>query len=504
VGLDGIVLASRFWYLLVAGAAGYLAYRALRVRLPPVAAATGVAVALVPTPYNLLLISYNTVPALALLVATSAAFAVIAVGSTRWAMVCGAALVVAVFSHIAVAPGALLTLVLVVALARVSGHGRAARAALGAAVVGGVVVVGWMLVRVGIGAVVDTYRYTTDYQSLRPSPLTRLRGFVRDYAETLFHWSYLPLGALVVAAVAPGRRVVQVLATLAIPLAAAVPSAAVAIWGDDETVGVTIGTYATITALALAAPVTAWAMRGARPWIRLLVLLTLPLAVVNVAFMAMTTSASPYFGTSVGPIVPFLGTAAAAMVLMAEELGTGGRVAEEQASPRGSRRGAHVSRVAAAMVVVVFAGVQFLHSFRTGEPWDATTRVDSGPNAGLSTTASLAHTDAEINRVVASHVGPDDSVLYYALPSGYLASDAPMDTNILWLGRFRAANQETLDWMERTDRHPTVVMVPAGVVEGAGGWEGLAGEDPLIARVLALAPEPTADGRFFVLRPRWT
>jgi hypothetical protein len=81
-------------------------------------------------------------------------------------------------------------------------------------------------------------------------------------------------------------------------------------------------------------------------------------------------------------------------------------------------------------------------------------------------------------------VGPDDGVLLYGLAGDYLLTGGRPVTNLLWLGAFGGANHATLDYFDRSGRTPDVVFVNRALIDGHGGYEAVAKDDPLIAFVL--------------------
>jgi hypothetical protein len=483
-GVEGIVLASRVWYVVIASLGGWLSIRALRTAMPAVVAVAAVASALVPTPYNLLNVSYNTVPGLGLLVGATAGFAATKTGQRPWAVASGLALVLAAFSHPAVLPASAVMMLALVALAERQGKRLVTRSITSSAVVAAAVALLWLIVVVRLSNVLRTFRYTADYQSLRAPPVTRLKWFVEAYGDALIDVRYVPLVVLVAAACVRRRHVANT-ATALIPLAAAAPSVGLLLDGAaaPAAVGATIGTFATILVFAWALPVTLWSMRTRNATVNGLLLITLPAAIVSLPVMAMTTSAAAAWGATVAPLVPLLCVQVAGVLLMWSQLGNVVAV-----------------RAVALTVVLVLAGVQSLYSFRNGTPWNASERVGSGPNAGLSATPGYVDLDDQLRRAVATHVGDDDTVLFYVAPAGYITTTARMDTNIVWLGLFREANQATVDWFERSGRHPTVAFVPRFTIEQAGSWDALMAQDPLIAYLRANSAEPIVDGSMFVLR----
>jgi hypothetical protein len=481
VGLDGVVLASRFWYLLVASGAGYLSYRALRTALRPVAAATMVAVALIPSPYNLLLVSYNTMPALGMVVATSAGFAAIRTHSARWAVVSGLGLSLAVVSHPVMIPAGVIFAVTVAWRAR----DRAVVRALAVTILGAaVLVIGWVVVVPGLSEALETYRASVDYQAPRLPPRSRLEWYLRVYRDTVLSLEYLPMWILVVTAAVVRPVRLRALALAGIPLAAAFPSFWLLANDRHQSVGASSGSYATIVVGALLIPGVVWVRRTRDRDLGLLLLLTVPVAVVTTPLIAMTTSAAPHFGATVAPLAPLLG------VLMLIVLTAAGQAWPSSARPL----------MVAAGAVVLFLAVQSLYTFRNGAPWDMTATVSSGPNAGLRTTPGYAQLDGNLDDTLARWVCPGESILVQGSPSAYLFVDARMDTSILWLGDFGSANQATVDWFERSGREPDVAFVVDGYVRANGGWDEMVARDPLVAHLAATSEPDVLDGSLHVLR----
>ncbi len=137
--------------------------------------------ALIPAPYNLTTISYNTSPNLLLLIAATAGARAAQSTDGRWAAGAGVAAVLAALCNPVMAPAAGLTLVLVVLLSRRRPVLVGMR--LGVAASAGLVAA-WLTAVVGIEHVRETLEFTAAYQAQRISYATRLQNAWRFYGST--------------------------------------------------------------------------------------------------------------------------------------------------------------------------------------------------------------------------------------------------------------------------------------------------------------------------------
>lgn len=493
VGLDGVVLASRAWYLVLALTAAAVGYRALRTGLRPLPALAGVALACVPTPYNLLVTSYNTVPGLALGVATFTGYAALTRSSGRWAAVSGAALAVSVLSHPSSLPAAAVLglLVLVLGLRRTP---VVRGLLLGGGALSAVVTL-WVVLGPGTGAVLETLSYTTAYQSSRPHPLDRLADTARRFADVAVSLSFLPALLLALAAGLPRVPDRWRAATMALIAPAAAVPAAVSLTDPTRlAMGATSGTYAVLVILTLVVPVALWAVRAAHHDLRLLLVLSCPPAVVGLLTYALSTSAKGTWGAIVPPALPLYGVVGAGVVLAA----THAWCPPDGGPGRPTRLPSPVVPWAAvALLVLPLLGVHTLHSFRDPAPWETGARITHGPNAGLLTTAEGWQLDCRTRLATAAWVEPGDSLLAYAQPATYLYTQAPAATNIVWLGTFGGANQETVDWLDDREAWPDVVVVLPSV---SAAWDRYTADDPLLQRFAQDYGTPVDAGPFGVLR----
>lgn len=493
VGLEGVVLASRTFYLALALGAGGLGYAALRTGLRPLPAFVAVVLALTPTPYNLLVTSYNTVPGLALGVATFAGYAALVRRSARWAAVAGVALATAGASHPSALPGAVLVGVVLLALL----HGRRGpvRGLLAGGGAASALVVLAVLLGPGLGALLTTVDYTTSYQSARPEPLDRLLLTTERFLRTIFSPAYLPVPALALLASVgrvPARW--RAVAAVLVPVAAALP--ALARVGQPVHVGGTSGSYAVIVALALVVPVVLQAVRRRDRDLLVLLALALPGLLGLLVYAALTTAAARW-GAVVPPVAPLLGVLGLGVVTMAADAWTEPWSRPPAAGARSAPAVGAATLVAAALVTTSLLGTHVLRSFRDPAPWIATLRVAEGPNAGLRTSPEMFVEECAWRFLLDAWVAPGESLLAYGMPAAYLYTDGPTDSPIVWLGDFGAANQEVVDWLDRTGRWPDVVTLQRPVGQE---WATRSVTDPLLARIAADYGPPTDTGQFSVLR----
>ena len=304
---------------------------------------------------------------------------------------------------------------------------------------------------------------------------------------------YLPVLALAALA-SPGRVPPRwrAVAAVMVPVAAALP--ALVRVAEREHVGGTSGTYAVIVTLALLVPVTLDTLRREDRDLRLLLVLSAPGLVGLLAYGALS-NAHPSWGSVVPPVAPLFGVVGMGVVTMvATTFGTarGGSAVE------GDRRTVGASTLVAVLLLVTsLLATHTLRSFRDPAPWVASTAVTEGPNAGLRTTAERATTDCRWRVLLDAWVAPDEGLLAYGLPAAYLYTAGPMDTPIVWLGDFGAANADAVAWLDRTGRWPEVVVVRSAV---ARTWEQRSATDPLLARLAADYGTPQDVDEFFVLR----
>jgi hypothetical protein len=465
-GLSGLVLASRYFFIAVAVACGVLAYTALRTSFRPVPATVAVAAPLLALPYNLPLVSYNTMPVLSLVVGASAGLAAVRTGRLLWAVVCGVAAVVGVISFPQMLPGGVLLLVAVAVLAhrwRVLGG-----LAVGAAAVAVPFLV-WLLLVPGIELVRATLDFTLAYQEQRVPTGERLSLAVQGYLDNLGDRKYMPMWfAALVASVPLLPMRLRALFVALVPVLAAVPSVRVLFNGEEGLAfGKATATYAVIVALALLVPVGVWAIQRRCAPVGVLVAIGLPIALVQVPLIAATTSSSSFWG------VHAVGSSALLLGLVAGWCSFIGEI------------GSVVEWLAGLSLVASLAVLMALKPFFDPFPWELTARIDSGAFAGIATRPDVARLVGSITEQSDALVKPGEGVMYYGVPGSYVLSQGRPVTPIIWMTDYGAANQASVEYFQRTRRPPDMVFINNTLVERAGGWDKLAAKDPLIEYVLA-------------------
>lgn len=500
VGVEAIVLASRLWYLAVLLGCAALVYRALRTFWRPLPAATATLFILVPTPYNLLVTSYNTMPVLMLAVAACAAAAAL-VGQTgqpgRWAALCGLALAVAVVSHPGSIGAAAMLAVVTLILAGHRGRPRTVRVNLLLAGVGAsLIIVAIVLITLGADALRDTLEFTRAYQSQRPDPDERVKSAVSSYRGALLVPAHIPAALLALtAAAAPRRWQGPASAGVVLTVAAATWTSVLRAEEDAVPFGSISPAFALLVIPLLLVPVVVWAVLDDDDEVRVLLALTVPTALVGSAILTMTSSASAYWGPAAAAFLPLFAVLVSSSV---------SRVHREYTHRESADRPTAKALLAATTVAVVMSGALLgthtLRSFRDPSPDRLVARVESGPLAGLLTQQRYLGEDCELSAVTSAAIRPGESVLFYGAPAGYAYTSARMDSNILWLSAFGAANAATVDWMMAMNREPDVVVVSRVTVERAGGWDRVVAEDPFIATVDAEFAEPVRTQDYYVFR----
>ena len=529
VGNEGVILASRVSFVLLTAVAGWVSWRALRPMVGPAVAGGAVVAALIPAPYNLTTISYNTSPNLLLLVAASAGARAAQSTDGRWAAGAGVAAVLAALCNPVMAPAAGLTLVLVVLLSR--RRQVLVGCSLGVAVSAALVAT-WLIVVVGVEHVRSTLDFTAAYQAQRISHSTRLHNAWEFYATTFSSTPVRVAVALAVLASLPPLPIrLRALLVAVVPLVLAptavreIPAGAQA---EVPTAGMTSGVLALVLVGVLLLPAAVWAvqMRGARrpasgadhanradrveqvdrgdlsmdrgtsttdaapaASLRpaglgaLLVVAVLPLA-VQAPLISLLTSSSPQWGAVAGATAPALCAVLVATGSLARTASAGWWV------------------VAAVTSTAVLFATHTIQPFRDPAPWRLSDRVDSGAATGILTSSEIHRETERVEKAVASCQRDGAGLLAYGVPAAFAFADGPMDTNILWLGAFRGANQAAVDWIERTGREPACLLISTTYLDLAGpDPASRTASDPLLRWIeprYEVVPQPVPE--FVVMR----
>jgi hypothetical protein len=477
VGLTGLVLASRLYFVVIAFGAGYVCYRALRPTFGPLVAALGVVVPLLAPPYNILSVSYNTSAMLGLMVAAFAAFAALRDDSLGWAFASGVAVAAATVSYPPMALGALAFLASVVVV------GRRRRPLVAAFLIGGAVVAvpfaAWLAFGIGPKPISETLRFSGEFVARRSHPLARTGAVLKVYGLALLGPAMLPaIGLVVLATMRRFSGRVRGVALAVLPLAAVLPAGIhLARGGDYEFFGVLGSAYLLALLGWTLVPVVAWLRRGEptaehaagdplRGAVARLFALTAPLAIVAIPVVASTTSSRSYWGMPIVGAAPLVTVTVVGWVLA---------IAEDRHS---------LVPWAAGGLIGVLIVLLTITPFRNPWPWTLTQRIRSGAFAGVWANPQRA---GQIEAVMAAGrrwVPRGGKVLFMGLPGSYLLVDAKIDTNVEWLEPYGEANRRSVEWLQRRGGLPDTVFIAADYPRQAGGFDNLGRTDPLVGFVL--------------------
>jgi hypothetical protein len=495
LGTTGLVLALRWFFVVVAAGAAYAIFRALR---PTFGAAPSMLAAVAPLlapPYNILGLSYNTMAMLGFMLACALGLAAVRDSSPRAAALAGVAAAVAGISYLPLSVG---TAVFLAAFALVARDRRLVLWSLAGAGATAALFAVWLLAVVSPSQIRAALAYSSEVLAGHRDPGERVR-LVYDAVRVSVTSPYaLPMWLLAVSASlsrVPGR--LRALAAAAIPVAAAVPGV-VQLTDDDPRLvfGMLGAAYVIYLALGLVAPVVAWAARGrdaapgwSRDVLRLLAL-ALPVGIVDMLLVAYFTTAGWHWGVPAGGAAPLVMALVAAWALWIQD-----------------EAGALALASAAAGLVTILVVLLFSTSFKDGAPLALDTRVTSGACAGVVTSRDRARRIAAIEDAGRRWVPQGGRVLFVGGPLGYVLVDARMATNAVWLA-VGPTDRATLDYYQRGGAYPDAAFVASSMLEreGAAGTDRATQPmryDPLLGYLEReyRSIEETAAG-FFVYVPR--
>ena len=463
-GTEGVVLASRLYFVALSALIGYLSFRVLRPSFRPAIAFVVPAVGLVPTTYNLMLVNYTTAPGLALVLATAAGHAAAVRHSRPWAATAGIAAVLAGFSDPATVPSAALLLLVITVLCRAD---RCWRWVVGGVVSAGVVAAVWLLAVVGAPHIVETVAYTVDYQSTRLTHGQRLDALWRIYGVGLASMTYLPMwGFALLACLRPIGHRVRAGLLLGVVVAAAVPSILLVTTTDTVPLpfGRFSGVFAAVASCGLLVPAVLAVARERDRRMSGLMMLAIPPALLSVPVVAALSSAGPYWGAAATGLAPAFGVLSAIPVWLVTK-------GSSAASPG-------IVLAAAVVPVLAVALVHTTVSFRDPAPWLQTAVVRHGAYSGVRGLPGRVHVVERVRLEVQRSTTPEDSVFVFGSPAAYLFVPGRINTNIVWTPLSGPANQFTIDFFARRDDFPDVVFLVGRPSDGGWWRDGMASQGP--------------------------
>jgi hypothetical protein len=481
VGTTGIVLASRVWFVAVAAVVGVVASRALGTRYAAGPAAVATVAALLGLPYQLPLISYSSVPVLALVLAAASGVALRETRSSAWAVVLGVATAMGTIASPQLAPA--FAVALAVGVVRVSGS-RPRVVALVSSVGLLVVATAWLLLVAGTGPVGDTMHYLMAVRGDGLSPVDRLGRAVATYEGLRFplYWPLLAcIGLAAVGCVRPHWRALRVGASAAgLAWCTAVTVAAALGFLPQLWFGNTVAALESLLVVTLLLPVLAELRWARRPGDAGDLAAAAGPGLVAAAVIAATTNSGPAYsvqGAALGGLL---------LVLVVQWCTAARRLLGVRAERRG--RAAQMASAVTALPAVAMALGLLALPFDEPGSLRIHTRITTGPWAGLVTTSERAARLTALSSTVDEVTRGGRPVLVVGASGAYLAANGPMATPSVWLDDHGGANRWALDWYHRTGRTPDVVVVTAAADARAGGAPAWTARDPLRAWVATAYP----------------
>jgi len=426
----------------------------------------GVSCGLLDIPYQLPLLSYSSVPVLALVLGIAAGFAVTVTRSWRWAFLLGlvAAGASACVPLLVPAWAAVLLLPLLMVRCRHASFG-----ALAGVLVVSVPFLAWLLSDPVLSSLRETIDYTLAYQDGRLSPRARLQRATYSY-EVLGAQIYVPvlvaIGVALIGCLKSQWSRLRIAGTaLGMAWAGLLPLLSIAGLRPELAFGQTVSALAPVLVLILMAPVLADALwQGQRHELRLLLLSSVP-AVLAVPLLASTTYSGPQYsihGSGLAGLLLALGSGWIAMCCRTLRAGV-------------------PSLGLGAIPVITMALLLSALPFQEPASWHLGVRIAHGPWSGLVTTPERKASLIGLQSLIERSAPGRQHLMLVGFPGGTLVGQHVVDSNILWLVDYGAANAAVLRWMVRRQRVPDVVLVNTSIEAEAGGTTAWASRDPLRA-----------------------
>lgn len=486
-GTEGIVLASRIWYVLIAAAVAIVCYRALRTTFDPLPSAAAATLVLIPSPYGLWVATYNTTATLALMLGLCCALAALRTGSLRWAFSAGAAAAIAPISHPALIVNAALMLVVLGLLLLRARRLRVLIATIMGAAAISIALLAY-LAFIGFDVLAQVLEVNSVDQALAISGGERISRMLNNYAAVLASWPVLTAATLALLAAAPWRgrtgRQVQALLLLSVPVVAGTAALLVLQGSNPRTTGATSGSLAVMLCLLLILPLAWWAHRRGNHELLVLLALSAPAAPVGVALLTASSRATSAWAPQFPAVAPLFLVLILALAL---------------ACSTAWGAGSWQLPVGVGVLAALLLNTQAMYTFRDDAVWDATDQVASGPNRGLHTNGCHRDYDETLAGVLRRWTDPSDTLFVHGRAPTYLYSEATPAAPAYWLSQLGSDNST---WMVRRltelPQPPTVAMIDRGVIESAGGWDQVKGLDDLTRWLDEHYTDPVPDAMFMV------
>lgn len=460
-GTTGVALAMRLAYVALATVGWFFGYRALRPSFGSAPAALAVAAPMLVPPFGIFMASYNTMATLGFVLAVCLGFAAVRDASWPEAALAGGALALAGSSYAPlIAASAVLLLVL-------TWYARRSRQVLVAMWVTALAVTGvfaaWLFASASVEQMSLAVAYSHATWSEMIVPWARIPGLLLQVRRGAVAPQAWPLWALAVVAAVPWpRRRVNAVAAALLPVAAAVPGAWGYATGVFKVFGTTGPAYLLYAVVAMLPGAIVRAIRDRDAETGHLLVMGAAVAVPAVPLVAYSTSAGWYWG------LPLVGAAALSVGIVLGWM----RVVSD-----GGLRWLPIA--AGGVMLAVLVTTLFAYTFDDGPPFALTSRMRTGPLAGLATSPINAQRLENVQTWARSHVKPADRVLFLGGPLGYLLVGGQMETNAVWLNSGQS-DAYTVAYLEAQSHPPDHVFVLDATIAKDGGLTRAEAHDPLI------------------------
>lgn len=421
VGVQGIVVATRLFFVACALGAGLVAYAALHRIIGRWPTAVGAATALLVVPYNLQVTSYSTVPALCTLVGTASLVRCLWDGSARWAMITGLSWALATMAFpIFVVPAivAVAGTWILLPTAKSQRSREAARrilalawsAPLLTAAVGALLTVGW-------APILDAVHGSTSQRGFTSKPTAYLANKVAGLLQSLDGSRLLPLAGLLaaIACLPMISAKVRGVLVLSSPVLVLAWSAKV---GQSDVTEPTAGRYSGFVAwwllILLTPPVALWGWRHLGRGLRAAGLLAGVVGLVGtVAFAAVSASGAQHGAISAGFVGMLAIVAAGAAAIIT-------RSGLPLSFPMSL---ALLTPLVASLVIVVF---------NEGPAIGLSHRIESGAAQGLLVGNAVARDLQSASDGLFSCARLDEGLIVIRQPGIWVLTNSPTSAETLW------------------------------------------------------------------------
>lgn len=444
-GLQGLVLALRWFYVTLATVVGYFSWRWLRPWLGALPAALGIVPVSLAPPYAIWMVSYNTICVLGFLLASALAYSALHDQSRVKAVGAGVALAVGAVSY----PPMVLAAAAFIAAYAVLDR-RSSRNwlwALGAAAGTELAFSASMVMQAPLHDLAVLLRYSgLVWTTLAPAG-ARLSGLETWLLRGIFSWPMVPmwLAALLASLPVVPRAVRRWLLAL-MPLFGAIPAIAFAVHTGHAHVesgprglDLTAASYLCYFTIAAGIPVLVDALREERAELTRLFALVAPSSLVGAIVVAAATTAGPLWG------LPVVGLAPLAVAVVA---GWWTVIAEIPAAAR-------ALALSALLVALVYPSAT--STFFGPAPW-RTVRITNGAYAGITASPETAAGFRAVEEFASRQIPTTSDVTFVWGPAGYLLTAGRADTNATFLVT-GASDAYLVGYWQKHRRWPDFVFV---------------------------------------------